>query len=76
MPITDDVSRRDLLVTSLLTSLPFSLSIAAAAFLAGMLAAVSVSSTSSWAQSSPEQEGVNKPITKKPSRKIAASPLF
>ena len=46
-----------------------------AAFLAGMLAAVSVSSTSSWAQSSPEQEGVNKPIKKKPSRKIAASPV-
>jgi hypothetical protein len=44
-----------------------------AAFLAGM-PAVSVSSTSSWAQSSPEQEGVNKPIEKKPSRKTAASP--
>jgi hypothetical protein len=45
-----------------------------AAFLAGMLAAVSVSSTPSWAQSSPEQEGVNKPIKKKPSRKTASSP--
>ena len=45
-----------------------------AAFLAGALAAVSVSSTSSWAQSSPEQEGVKKPISKKPSRKTAASP--